>query len=160
MASQRRRTEEKTYYYVDGNTVRKAAPVRELPRQPEQKPQRHADARTRRNREREKAMSLGHVLFLSAAIAVMAFVCGSLIYLQSEVSSAKSSVAALESELLDMQTDNEALEKRIDTSVQLNDIKNKAINELGMKYPTSDQIVYYTIDNKDYMEQYEDIPEK
>ena len=34
-----------------------------------------------------------------------------------------------------------------------------AINRLGMKYASQDQIVYYSIDKNNYMDQYNDIPE-
>ena len=53
---------------------------------------------------------------------------------------------------------NDAKYKQITTSVDLNHIRDVAINQLGMKYASSDQIVYYTVDNSNYMDQYNDIP--
>ena len=44
------------------------------------------------------------------------------------------------------------------TTTNLSEIKDKAINELGMVYATSNQIVYYSVDGSDYMSQYHDIP--
>ena len=49
--------------------------------------------------------------------------------------------------------------KRINTAVDLDVIKEKAINELGMFYATQDQIVYYSVDKTDYMNQYNEIPQ-
>ena len=49
--------------------------------------------------------------------------------------------------------------KQITTSVDLNAIKDAAINRLGMKYASQDQIVYYSVDKSNYMDQYDDIPE-
>ena len=50
-----------------------------------------------------------------------------------------------------MKADNDARYKQITTSVDLNAIKDAAINRLGMKYASQDQIVYYSIDkNKLY----------
>ena len=43
--------------------------------------------------------------------------------------------------------------------LDLNAIKDAAINRLGMKSATQDQIVYYSVDNNNYMDQYNDIPE-
>lgn len=158
MATNKKRNAGSSYYYVDGNTVRKAAPQRE----PEQRRERRVrvDARARRNREREAAMNLGYVAFLTVAILAVVAVSGLYIYLQSDVMNRMQNVTKLESDLMNLQTDNDALEKRINTSMPLNEIKNKAINELGMTYPSSDQIIYYSVDTEDYMEQYEDIPSK
>ena len=38
-------------------------------------------------------------------------------------------------------------------------VKDEAMNELGMVYPSQDQIVYYKIDRSDFMSQYGEIPE-
>ena len=42
----------------------------------------------------------------------------------------------------------------------MDEVRNKALNDMGMIYPTKDQIIYYNVDNEDYMNQYQDIPEK
>ena len=68
-------------------------------------------------------------------------------------------VASLESHLYEKKADNDARYKQITTSVDLNAIKDAAINRLGMKYASQDQIVYYSIDKNNYMDQYSDIPE-
>jgi hypothetical protein len=67
-------------------------------------------------------------------------------------------VAELESELARVNADNKAAESRIATTTNLSEIKDKAINDLGMVYATSNQIVYYSVDGSDYMSQYHDIP--
>ena len=36
----------------------------------------------------------------------------------------------------------------------------KAIKELGMSYPKEKQVVYYSIENNNYMDQYSDIPKQ
>ena len=59
----------------------------------------------------------------------------------------------------EMKDDNDARYKQITTSVDLNAIKDAAINRLGMKYASQDQIVYYSVDKNNYMDQYSDIPE-
>ena len=38
--------------------------------------------------------------------------------------------------------------------MNLETIKEKAQKDLGMSYADSDQIVYYSVDNSDYMNQY------
>ena len=45
-------------------------------------------------------------------------------------------------------------------SVNLDEIREKAINQLGMTYATPDQIVEYDNPASDYVKQYENIPGK
>jgi hypothetical protein len=68
------------------------------------------------------------------------------------------SVANLQSQVIDLQADNDARYKNLTSSVDLNYIKDVAINKLGMQYPTEDQVIYYSIDNNNFMDQYRDIP--
>ena len=43
-------------------------------------------------------------------------------------------------------------------SVNLEEVRNRAINDLGMGYATSDQIIEYQNPVNDYVKQYESIP--
>ena len=61
---------------------------------------------------------------------------------------------------VDSRADNDAAEKRIETAVDLSTIKDIAMNQLGMSYAGPDQIIHYTVDKEDYMNQFEDIPNK
>lgn len=160
--------------YIDGNTVRKMEAVperrsdqvhRELERKQErdkvrEERQREARLAARKNQQRVLQMNPGYVAFLAVAMAAMVGVCGVYLKLQSDINSRMKNVALLESQVASLKTDNDAALKRINTSVDLESIKNTAINELGMVYPAKDQIVYFQIDTADYMNQYEDIPEK
>lgn len=160
--------------YIEGNTVRKMEAVperrgeqvhRELERKQEkdrirEERQRKARIAAKRNQEKALQMSPGYVIFLTIAMAAMVGVCGIYLKLQSDISGRMKSVAALESQVADLKTQNDGNLKRINTSIDLESIKNTAINELGMVYPSKDQIVYFNIETTDYMNQYEDIPEK
>ena len=56
--------------------------------------------------------------------------------------------------------------KQVSTAAQKNRARNmqmsrkKAIEELGMKFPTEDQIKYYTPGGSSYVRQYQDVPHK
>ena len=50
--------------------------------------------------------------------------------------------------------------KRIAMTVNLDEVKDAAINQYQMQFARPDQIVYYSIEDSDYMEQYSDIPMK
>ena len=152
-------------YYVNGSTVRQmeAQPVRQ-PRpdrrkiEEKQREKRRRSA-VKRNRERALHMSKGYVTFLSACVIVVAFAAVSLVQIQSQVTQRMKHIAALESQITDLKADNDARYKEIVTSVDLDYIKDVAINELGMQYATESQIIYYTVENNNFMDQYSDIPQ-
>jgi len=154
----------KETYYVNGSTVRRmeAQPVRrkvdrkKIQEQQQKKRRRNA---AKRNRERALHMSRGYVAFLTACVAVVAFAAVSMVQMQSQVTQRMENIAALESQITDLKADNDARYKEIVTSVDLEHIKDVAINELGMQYATEDQIVYYSVENNNFMDQYSDIPE-
>ncbi len=147
---------------MEGNTVRKlnAMPERAPERIRERERQVRVDRQTRANRQRAMQMSLGYLFFLSLAVAMTVGICALYIHLQSEVSGRMRNVASLESQILDLKTENDAAMGRIESSVNMDEIRNTAMNDMGMVYPNKEQIVPFTVDNSDYMNQYRDIPEK
>lgn len=167
---------EKTVSYIDGNTVRKLQPNPSPSRRSEEIHQeliekqkldreqrerkRALRAAARRNQEKALQMNPGYVLFLAAAMMVLVGVSGVYLKLQAELTTRINHVASLKSEVMDLKISNDAEQKRIDTSVNLDEVKQKATEGLGMVYPGKEQIIYFEIDNSDYMNQYQDIPAK
>lgn len=152
-------------YYVNGNTVRELeAPVRRERRSREELEQvKHRKNRrnaARRNRQRAMEMSPGYVMFLTAGVLVIAMAAVSFVNLQSTITGRMRNIANLESQVTDLRADNDARYKSVTTSVDLNKVKDVAINKLGMDYPKEDQVIYYTIENSNYMDQYSDIPKQ
>lgn len=152
-------------HYVNGNTVRQlsAQPVRrEMPDkrkiEEDQQKRRRKNA-ARRNRERALYMSRGYVAFLSICVAVVAFASVALIRIQSQVTQRMENIASLESQITDLKANNDARYKEIITSVDLNYIKDVAMNQLGMKYASKEQIIYFSVEKDNFMDQYSDIPE-
>ena len=155
----------KKTYYVNGSTVRQleAQPVRRerIDRtkiQEEQKKKRRRNA-AKRNRERALHMSRGYVAFLTLCVGVVAFAAGALVQIQSQVTQRMEHIAALESQITDLKADNDARYKEIVTSVDLDYIKDVAMNQLGMQFATEEQIIYNSVENNNFMDQYSDIPE-
>jgi len=154
----------KETYFVNGSTVRQmeAQPVRKkvdrrkIQEQQQKKRRRNA---AKRNRERALHMSRSYVAFLTLCVGVIAFAAVSLVQIQSQVTQRMEHIAALESQITDLKADNDARYKEIVTSVDLDYIKDVAVNELGMQYATEDQIIYYSVVNDNFMDQYSDIPE-
>lgn len=150
-------------HYIHGNTVRELeAPVRPQRRSSEEIEQlnrrRRRKQAARRNRQRAMGMSRGYVAFLTMCVMVVALFSGTLVMLQAQVTSRMNRIAALQSQISDLRADNDARYKRMMTSVDLNHIKDVAIRELGMSYPSEEQIVYYTVESNNFMDQYCDIP--
>lgn len=152
-------------YYINGNTVRELeAPVRRERRSREEIEEANRRKRrrnaARRNRERAMGMSRGYVAFLTVCVFVVAATAVMLVQLQSKVTTRMNNIASMQSQINDLRADNDARYKNITTSMDLNHIKDVAINELGMSYPTQEQVVYYTIENQNFMDQYCDIPKQ
>lgn len=162
MAERRQRVT--TNIYVDGNTVRQLETAPDYHREREEKrrreQKRHNAHVARRNQERALHMDRGYVAFLTIAALMTALISATYIKLQSEMTGRLKNIAALESTVSDLKADNDSAYKRISTSVDLDTVKDVAMNQLGMVYAGADQIVYYTVENDDYMNQYSEIPEQ
>ncbi len=151
--------------YIDGNVVPSPQPAPK--RQPEvrKKSRRQLEeerARKRavnRNVARAMAFGRGYIIFLSVATAVCLVVCLTFIYLQSSITSQMASVAALETTLSNERAANDLAESRLETSMTLDEIKTRA-DEMGLVYPSTSQIQYFSVTNSDYMNQYTEVASK
>lgn len=152
--NRRRRADNRNGYYVQGNTVRKIDVTREI----RQEPQRKISNRARKNRDRARHMSAGYVLFLCAALVVTGFILVNYIGLQSDITNSVENISRLEKELNDLKLANDEEYSRITSSVDLEEIKRIAIQELGMQYAEEGQIVSFASESNDYVKQIEDIP--
>lgn len=151
--------------YVTGTAAPEIqAPIREgevNPRQSSDEARREARRRAaRRNRQRTLYMSKGYVFFLTVCVAIGALLAVTYVKLQADITYRMKHIAAIESQVSDLRADNDANYKRIVTSVDMNEVKEIAMNELGMHYATEDQVVYYVVEKTNYMDQYEVIPGK
>lgn len=149
--------------YMYGSAAPKVMPNAVPKHQPEKpvydEQERRRQLRERRNLARAKRMSALNFVLMLTATAMIFGMCAVYIQLQSELNSRMSYAAELESNLIALRTDNDIMEKRIETSVNYDEVKTRAMDELGMVYPTREQVVYYHIDEVDYMEQYEEVPD-
>lgn len=146
-------------YYVDGNTVRELEPARrsreDIERIQRQKKRRNA---ARRNREKNLVINRTYALFLAVCVILSVMAATVLIRTQASISTHLRNISAVESKLTDLKLDNDAKYKALNTSINLNEIKTRAMEELGMKYPTEDQVIYYSVESDNFMDQYRDIP--
>lgn len=139
--------------YVDGNTVRHTK------KKPVKKPQKQISTSTQKNRAKAMSMGPGFVAFLSVVCIMILVVCVSYVQTKSQITARIQEVASLESELSQLKADNDAYQSMVETSVDIETIKKTAINKLGMKYPSDDQMMSYTTQRSSYVRQYQDVPD-
>lgn len=146
-----RRVGNRMAYYEDGNAVRR---LEEVP----SRPKKRLSSTVQKNRAKSTNMGKGYMIFLAIMCALTTGACVHFLKLTAEVTEQKSTVAAKEIELNELKTDNDAYYSDIMTGVDLDEIRDKAINELGMEYASEEQIKYYKSGNNNYVRQYQDVP--
>jgi len=143
---------------VEGNTVRKYNNDFDVVRELQREPKKQVDKQTRRNREKARFMNFGHVAFLLTCVGMVGVLLYGYLTLQSANTAAAAEVAALESQLNAMKLDNEEEYSRIMSSVNLEEIKVRAIEELGMQYAQEGQVIEVPCATDDYVRQYQVMP--
>lgn len=147
--------------YIYGNTARKLNTVpqrREWEEAPSQPKKKEVSQQVRQNRKQALSMNTAYTLFLVLAAVATLVVCVWYLQLRFELTSNAANIAVLEQQLADLKEENTTRENSILDSVNLEVIREHAIQDLGMKYVTADQIITYQNPAGDYVKQYEEIP--
>ncbi len=152
-----KRKSRRMQYEVDGTAVRvyEEAQPEEAPRRSRE---REVSQETRANRERALQMNLWYVLFLTAAAVLTVFMCVNFLQLRAQGTLLQEEVTSLEATLDSAILENDSEYNRVMNSVDLEYVKDVAVNELGMQKATSNQVVTYELENSDYVRQYAEIP--
>lgn len=140
--------------YVQGSTARQLSPVRKI-----KEPERRTSNIVRKNREKARHMNPGYVLFLVAALTAAGFILIGYIRLQADIVGSMNHIASLENELNDLRLSNAEEYSRIESSVDLEKIRQIAMGELGMTYASEGQVITYSSQGSDYVRQVEQIPD-
>ena len=154
--TQRRPSARGAYYY--GNAVPKTL---DNPYQPKYEPEQKKEVslQVKRNRRQAMNMSRSYALFLAVAAMMMLFVCVNYVQLRSELVSRSKNITRLQQELASLNEENTTRYNAIMDSVNLNEVRERAMNDLGMVYANSAQIIEYDNPTGDFIKQYEQIPE-
>ena len=134
--------------YIEGNTVRRIDTVREM-----QQPVRRENRAVRKNRDRALYMNLPYVLFLTIALMITGVMLIGYLQAQSNLTISVKRVAALESELNDMKLANDEQLERINSALDMEEVKRIAVEELGMSYAKEGQVVIFSGEGSDYVRQ-------
>ena len=150
-----------TFYYQEGSAARQyeavALPTREdLAREIEEEKARIKRERIRAHRKVKRESRRATVLF-AAGVALCGCFFATYVSLQNRITTSMSHIAKLETQISDLKTENAAAKSRIATTSNLSNVRDVAMKDLGMVYANSDQIVYYSIEEEDFMSQYDEI---
>ncbi len=135
--------------YVYGNTARALRPIEQ-----EKRSYRRPAPKGRKSVDRDTVMNPGFMLFMTLAMVLTGIVCVQYIRVQSSLTTYVNQISAMEIELQGLRAENDDYESRIKGAIGLEDIKKRAMDELGMTYASDDQIVVYSSDGTDYVRQY------
>lgn len=160
---------QRTRYYVEGSAARQLKPRQVKPQQ-DKYTRRQQTARSHeqmfltksvsRRRQTVKAapMNMGYIAVMAAAFLIVCGVLTSYIKLQSDITNHVKNISTLESRLNELRLANDETYTKIMSSIDLEEVKRIAVNELGMKYAKEGQVIQYTGEGNDYVRQYSDIP--
>lgn len=102
---------------------------------------------------RGSVMSLGTVVFMLGVIALITTMLIYYITIQAEVKRTSQEIAGMEEELTQIRAENDAAYNEINDSISLDEVRERAIHELGMKYANRDQVVVYSGEEEDTVHQ-------
>lgn len=160
--------------YEDGSAVRR---IYEKPYDYSSQPQRRqplTEEEFRRLKEQQKGiikkrkktkkhitkMEISTLFCLSISALITLYMCISFLMVQSQITSMSKETARLQSELVELQNENNAAYERIETSMDLSKIYKIATEELGMVHASEEQVVTYEDAESDYVRKYAEIPQK
>ncbi len=148
-------------YSMHGSMYQQGAAARKLQAVPniEERPVRKVSNATRKNRERALHMNIGYVLFLVTAMVAAGMILTGYLKLQSDITNSMKHIAQLESELNSLKIDNDETYSRINSNINLEEVRRIAIQELGMQYAAEGQIVVFDGEDNDYVRQTGEIPD-
>lgn len=114
--------------------------------------------RVRRMPKPVACIPVGYLLFLCCMLVLTGMSLIHYMKLQAEFTIHVKTVSRLESELYEKKTENDDRYTAVVNRVNLDEIRQTAIEELGMRYPEEWQIIYYDGRIPDYVHQMRDIP--
>lgn len=104
-------------------------------------------------------VNMVYLVFLTLAAVVCVGVLVNYLQLKETYTGLQKTRTSLEDRIATLRVENNAQYSRIMSEVDLEQIRQKAIQKLGMSYVTADQIVLYEASDDDYVRQYMEIPE-
>lgn len=112
-----------------------------------------------KNRRRALSMNTAYAVFLASAAIFAVVICFLYLRLQSETVTRSENITALQRELAELTEKNDAAYQAAADSINLNIVRDRAVNQLGMVYASQGRVVSYKNPTTDCVKQYNDIPD-
>ena len=148
------------YEYTDGSAARTI----EMPE--EDSRQSGRDGRKKRRKARpekrvhtRKKVSLGSVFLTLAAVVMTLYLCISYIMLYSDILVNEKDISSLQSQITMLKIENDNEMKKIDASVNMQEVYATATEKLGMVHAGADRVFKYKNKRSDRVIQYSNIPD-
>lgn len=111
-------------------------------------------------RNQEKAMDFNASYTVVLTVALLSVLISCVVYLtgQNKLNTQVNSITSKQTQLATLINENNAKKANLEKSIDLEEIRDFAINSLGLQEPTQDQIIYYDGVSSDYVKQYEQVP--
>lgn len=159
-----RRYQRRNSEYVHDNLARKLS-VDEERRQRSLERIRERNAKNVKENERavtrlNYGIDLFSAVVLSLALACILYFGLQYLTLNSKIAEANKSVNALGKTYTSMQNRNDEAYRAVEDTVSIEQVYVTAVKDLGMVYPSEDQIVNYKYVEEGYVRQYHTLPEK
>ena len=141
--------------YVYGTAARNMAAERERTRKQRVVQYRQDMSHTvRKNQEKALQMNLPYVIMLTLAAVCALYICIGYLHVQSSMTAKIHNIETLEQQLEQLRSENDALQTRINTDMDLDHIYKVATEELGMVYANRNQVLLYDKTESEYVRQY------
>ena len=137
-------------FYVYGSAVRQPEALPSgngTVRKPKEK---RTSRQVIKNRHRAQRISPAYATFLIVAAVCAVFIC---------VMNRADQITALQQELTDLKESNNTAHQEAEDSVNLETVREKAMNEMGMVYESQGKVIHYQSPTSDCVKQYDNIPE-
>lgn len=145
--------------YIYGNTVRQEDVMPQNVSRTHSKHKDETSRLVRRNRNRAFNISPAYAGFLVAAAVAAVLLCVSYLQLQSEIVNRSENITALQERLVELTEANNTAYQAAESSVNLEEVRNIAVNELGMVYAAQGSVTEYDSPEGSYVKQYSEIPQ-
>lgn len=143
--------------YIYGSAMRKTQPDF-VPEQEILQPKKKASVQVRKNRRNAMRMNMGYVIFLGISVIFLLWLCIGYVRINSELSRHARNVSYLEHQIAEKKEENTTRYNNAVNSIDMNEIRRSAIEDLGMVPVKDDQIIRYKEDTESYVKQYNNIP--
>jgi len=141
--------------YIYGTAARQIDVKKALQEAPSRKPL--VELRAEQLKAKKMNTSPIYVAFFAIAMVVLGMVLVSYLSLQSDITILVRNISNYEAEANRLTLENDSNYSKMIESIDYEEIRRSAIEDLGMVYPSQDQIITYTRENSDYVRQVNDL---